>query len=524
MMKRIRKTSIALNVLLALFAMTILSNVSAVAGQAPPSPAACASMASLSLPNTTITAAQSVAAGAFTPPRSAGGGGNADAYKNLPAFCRVAATVKPTSDSNIKMEVWMPATGWKGTFQGNGSAGIGGSMPYGDLAASLRAGYATAGSDTGHEGDSSYALDHPERVIDFGDRSGHEVPVKAKAVIAAFYGNGPQFSFINGCGGSAQTAQLAAQKYPNDYDAIAITGWSDKTHHIFHQMWMWDATHKDEASYIPAEKFTMLNKAVIQACDALDGVNDGVLENPRLCKFDPEQIQCAAGANAPNCLTSPQVQAVRKIYAGPKDPVTFQQIFPGPQPGSELTWYRFVNGQRPFDLSADFFKYFVFKDANWDHIKRPVNFHSDVALSDKPENLVANAANPDIRQFIARGGKLLMWEGWSDTSIPPDAAIDYYGSVVSTSGARSAKDSVRLFMVPGKIHCGFEGSHGTFDVGAELKKWVDTGKAPDRIIISGVAEGNVARTRPLCPYPQVATYTGNGNTNDAASFTCNTPK
>ena len=517
-MRRMGKSIIALNVL---FAMALFSQVAATAPQAPATPAACESLTSLALPYTTITSARSVAAGAFTPPGAEPDA--AQAYRNLPAFCRVTATVKPTSDSNIKMEVWMPAAGWKGIFRGNGSAGIGGSIPFGDLAASLREGYATAGSDTGHEGDSSYALTHPERVIDFGDRAGHEVPVKARAIIAAYYRRGPEFSFINGCGGSAQTAQLAAQKYPTDYDAIAITGWSDKTHHVFHQMWMWDATHRNEASYIPAEKFTMLNKAVVQACDALDGVNDGVLEDPRQCKFDPEEIQCT-GADGPSCLTPPQVEAVRKIYAGPRNPHTQQQIFPGPYRGSELTWNRFVNGQRPFDLAADFFKYFVFKDANWDQNKRPVNFHSDVALADRPENLVANARNPDIRQFVARGGKLLMWEGWNDTSIPPDAAIDYYNSVVSAIGARSAKDSVRLFMVPGKLHCGFEGSHGTFDVGAELKKWVDTGKAPDRIIISGVAEGNAARTRALCPYPQVATYTGAGSTNDAANFACNTPK
>jgi feruloyl esterase len=417
----------------------------------------------------------------------------------------------------------LPATAWNGIFQGHGSSGIGGSLPFGDMAASLKAGYATAGSDTGHEGDSTYALTQPERVIDFGDRAGHEVPVKAKAIMAAFYGRGPQFSFISGCGGSAQTAQLAASKYATDYDAIAITGWSDKTHHIFHQMWMWDATHKDEASYIPAEKFTMVNKAVINACDALDGVNDGVLEDPRQCKWDPEEIQCTA-ADGPSCLTRPQVEAVRKIYAGPRNPFTQQQIFPGPYRGSELTWNRFVNGQRPFDLAADFFKYFVFKDANWDHNRRPVNFHSDVALADRPENLIANARNPDLRQFVARGGKLLMWEGWNDTSIPPDASIDWYNSVVSTLGARTAKDSIRLFMVPGKLHCGWEGSHGTFDVGAELKRWVDSGKAPDRITISGVAAGNVTRTRTLCPYPQVATYTGSGSTNDAANFACNTPK
>lgn len=513
-----RKITKAIIVSTAFCTIALFSPALATAGLA--MPASCESLASLSLPYTTITSAHSVAAGAFSPTR---GAPPAETYRKLPAFCRVTATVRPTSDSNIKMEVWMPAAGWNGAFEGNGSSGIGGAIPYSAMAVSLQAGYATAGSDTGHEGDSSYALDHPERMIDFGDRAGHQVPVKAKAIIAAYYGKGPEFSFIDGCGGSAQTAQLAAQKYPADYDAIAVTGFSDKTHHIFHQMWMWDATHKDEASYIPADKFTVLHNAVVKACDALDGVNDGVLEDPRRCKFDPEEIQCT-GADGPSCLTAPQVEAVRKIYAGPRNPLTHQQVFAGPQRGSELTWYRFVNGQRPFDLAVDFFKYFVFKDPNWDHKKRPVNFHSDVALADRPENLIVNARNPDIREFVKLGGKLLMWEGWNDTSIPPETAIDYYNSVIAAIGDKSARNSVRLFMVPGKLHCGWEGSHGTFDVGAELRRWVQTGKAPDRIVISGVAEGNVVRTRPLCPYPQVATYTGTGSTNDAGNFTCNAPK
>ena len=248
-------------------------------------PAICENLTSLALPNTTITAADHIAAGQFRLST-----GNATAFADLPAFCRVSATVKPTPSSDIKMEAWLPANGWNGTFEGRGSSGIGGAVPYNDLATSLRAGYATAGSDTGHQGDSSYALTEPEKVIDFGYRSGHEVPVKAKAIMEAYYGSGPAFSFINGCGGGAVTAQNAIQRYPGDYDAVAITGLSDKTHHIFHQMWNWDATHLSEASYISPEKYVVLHDAVIQQCDVLDRVLDGVLENPLLCKFDPASI------------------------------------------------------------------------------------------------------------------------------------------------------------------------------------------------------------------------------------------
>ena len=499
-----------------LFVMALFSQMS-MAAQASSTAAACENLASLSLPYTTITSAASVAAGTYTPQT-----GNSDAFRNLPAFCRVTATVNPTPESDIRMEVWLPATGWTGTFEGRGSSGMGGAIPLNDMAASLRAGYATAGSDTGHVGNASFALDRPERVIDFGYRAGHEVPVKAKAVIEAYYGSGPDFSFINGCGGSAATAQAALQRYPADYDAIAITGFSDKTHHPFFQMWNWYATHQDEASYIPPEKLTVLHDAVIRQCDALDRVIDGVIENPRSCTFDPAVIQCA-GADGADCLTAPQVAAVRKIYAGPTNPLSRQQIFPGAQPGSEISWTR-TTGEEPFGLAADYFRYFVYKDANWDHVARPVNFATDLALSDTPDNLVINAYDPDISEFVARGGKLLMWEGWNDTYIPPDIAIDYYENVVNSIGALSAADSVRLFMVPNKEHCGWDGSHGEFDVGAELKEWVETATAPDRIVVSGVTPGGAVRTRPLCPYPQVATYTGTGSTDDARNFACDAPR
>ena len=500
----------------ALFAVAAAARAGTPA-QNPADAAMCEALGSLALPYTTITAAERVAAGGYRPPA-----GDAEAFSDLPAFCRVAATVRPTPQSDIKMEVWMPAAGWMGTFEGRGSSGMGGSIPRNDMAASLRAGYATAGSDTGHEGDARFALNEPEKVIDFGYRAGHEVAVKAKAVIEAYYGNGPDFSFMNGCGGSAATAQAEMQRFPSDYDAIAITGFSDKTHHVFFQMWNWAATHDDAASFIPREKLTVLHEAVDNACDALDGVVDGVLENPKMCRFDPEVLECG-GADGPGCLTTAHVEAVRKIYAGPRDPMTHQQIFPPAVRGSEMTWYRTIDGDQPFRLATDFFKYFVYKDPDWDYATRPVDFHRDVALADTPENLVVNARDPNILEFVDRGGKLLMWEGWNDTYIPPDIAIDYYESVVNTIGAEKAQDSVRLFMVPNKEHCGWDGSLGTFDVGAELKRWVDTGTAPDRIVIAGTTEDGGPRTRPLCPYPQVATYTGSGSTDDARNFTCNAP-
>ena len=502
-----------------LFATILFSQMTAAA-------VSCESLASLSLPNTTITSAATVGAGAFTPPAGGGGRGDVGApFRNLPAFCRATATLKPTSDSDIKMEVWMPVTGWNGNFQGNGSGGMGGTIPLTDMAKALRDGFATAGSDTGHQGDSRYALEHPERVIDFGYRAGHEMTVKAKAVLAAYYGNGPKLSFLDGCGGSAQMAESEMQRYPQDYDGIAITGFSQKTRHALEQMWIWDANQKDKASYIPPEKLTALHSAVLQACDGLDGVKDGLIENPPSCKFDPAVLQGTA-ADGPACLTAAQVEAVRKIYAGPTNPRTGEPLFFPPQPGSELTWAQFT-GPQPFGLAADFFKYFVYRDPNWDPKSRPINYDSDLALIEKRENLVVNATNPDIREFVKRGGKLLLYEGWADGTIPPGVAIDYYKKVVDTIGANTAQDSMRLFMVPGLTHC--QAATDNFDAGwhgrmvLELEQWIKNKKAPARIIASSSKEGKVVRTRPLCPYPQVATYKGTGSTDDAANYTCKAP-
>jgi feruloyl esterase len=469
--------------------------------------APCESLASLSLPDATITSAESVDAGAFAPPGGAQGR-QAAVFKSLAAFCRVALTAKPTSDSDIRIEVWMPATGWNNNLRGVGNVGLGGSVDINALAATLRMGYAAVGSDTGHQGDSSYALNHPEKVIDFGYRAAHEMTVKAKAIIAAFYGNGPKFSFMEECGGGTIPALGEAQRYPADYDGIAISGFGAyKTHHIFSQLWIWQAAHETEASYIPKEKLAVLHNAVLKQCDALDGVTDGLIEDPTRCKFDPGVVECK-GADGPECLTAPQVAAARKIYAG---------LYPG----SELGWLQ-LGGPQPLPFAADYYKFFVYRDPNWDAKTRPVNFDADVALADKPENLVVNAVNPDLRKFFARGGKLVIYEGWADYTIPPGGAIDYYKSVEAKAGAKSSKDSMRLFMVPGGAHCGQERTD-EFNRLTAIEQWVENGKAPDQIIATRVAEGKPTRTRPLCPYPQVAAYKGSGSTDDAANFACKMP-
>jgi feruloyl esterase len=479
----------------------------------------CESLASLTLPNTTITLAQPVAAGEFTPPNPTPPGAN---FKNMPAFCRVAATLTPSKDSNIKIEVWMPASAWNSKFQAVGNGGWSGAIVYPSLARALARGYATASTDTGHSGGSgSFVLDHPEKLADFGYRAVHEMTVQAKAIIAAYYGDAPKLSYWNGCSSGGKQGLKEAQRFPADYDGIIAGAPANYwTHLMTGGIWIAQATHKDEASFIPTSKFPIIHKAVLEACDALDGIKDGVLDDPRKCHFDPKVIQCQ-GDDTSNCLTPPQVETARKIYTPAKNPRTGQEIFPAMEPGSELGWAGLA-GAQPFSIPVDHFKYVVFKDPNYDW--RTLNFDSDVALADKIDNGTINAIDPNLKPFVGHGGKLLLYHGWNDQLIAPRNAVNYYQSVLDTmGGASKVADSVRLFMVPGMNHCQGGDGPGVFDTVSVMEKWVEQGQPPDQIVASHVSSGAVDRTRPLCAYPKVAQYKGSGSTDDAADFVCKLP-
>jgi feruloyl esterase len=508
---------------------------------------ACDNLAMLSLPNTTVTLAQSVPAGAFTPPVPAGRAGAAGAgagpgggaagpaggggrgrgqqFTDLPAFCRVQATLKPSSDSDIKMELWMPvAASWNGKLRGTGNGGLGGGagVNAGALAGGVRLGYATAGNNTGHEGDSRYALDHPEQIKDFGYRSAHEMTVAAKAFIKAYYDKPQTYSVIAEGGGGTIAALSSAQRYPEDYDVVAVTGMSSYlTRHTFGQMWYWQATHKDPESYIPPEKYAVLHQAALDACDALDGLEDGIIGDVEHCKFDPGVLQCK-GAEAPTCLTAEQVEAARKIYAGPTNSRTKQEIYSPMYPGSELGWAQLAGGDAPLGIPVEFFKYYVFRDPNWDYKTRPIDFDKDVALADRPEIQPVNAVDPDLKRFFARGGKLLLVDGWADTSVPPKVSINYYKNVLAKTGAGAVKESMRFFIVPAMGHG--PGTNGVenfnFDALGVVEQWKQTGKAPDQLIVSHYKNGIEVGKRLVCQYPQVARYKGSGNTEDPASYGC----
>ena len=494
-----------------------------------PDAEACDALASASLANTTVTLAEWVAAGAFPAPAGRGGGAGADdPFASLPAFCRVAATLTPSSDSDIRMEVWMPATGWNGKLRGTGNGGLGGGAGANPraLAGGVSLGYATVGSNTGHDGDTSYAMDHPEKIKDFGYRSAHEMTVTAKALMTAFYGTGPRLSYMSEGGGGTIAALSSAQRYPEDYDAVAVRGMSSYlTRHVFGQMWIWQATHQDEASFIPPAKYAVIHEAVLEACDADDGLADGVVGDPARCDVDPVVIACQ-GADAPNCLTAAQVEAARKIYAGPTNPRTGAQIYSPLYPGSELTWGQLAGSDEPIGIPVNFFRHFVFRDPEWDYRTRPIDFDGDVALSDRPDLEPTNAVDPNLGPFFDRGGKLLLIEGWSDTTVPPKVALDYYNAVVEAVGPDRVRESMRFFMVPGMGHGpGTDGPHNfTFPVDplSLIEDWKENGNAPDRLIVNHYVDGKQVGQRLVCQYPQVAMYGGSGDPEDPVSYECTT--
>lgn len=487
----------------------------------------CGELKNLPLADTTITLAQTVAAGGLalssvspTDPLVAE---DIQSFKNLPAFCRIAATIKPSVDSDIKIEIWLPYSGWNGKFLGVGNGAWGGKITYPGLAQAVRDGFAAASTDTGHEGtpfDASFALGHPEKLIDFGYRSVHLMTVDAKAVVAAFYSTPPKYSYFNGCSTGGKQALTEAQRFPDDYNGIVAGDPANFfTHLMFGNIWPGFVTLKDPASYIPPDKYPMIQRAVMKACDALDGVVDGIINEPEHCHFDPQVLECKR-ADGPDCLTSAQVKAVQQIYTGARNPRTGEQIFAGLEPGSPI---EDATGDAPSSLPIHFFQYVLFNNPDWKW--QDLNFDGDVALADRNDAAILNAIDPNLKTFKAHGGKLLMYHGWSDPHISPGASLDYYKSVVTAMGGRAkTEDFARLFMVPGMWHCRGGLAPDTFDKEDVIAKWVEHGVVPDTIIASHKTNGVVDMTRPLCPYPKIAQWKGTGSTNDAANFACLEPR
>lgn len=477
--------------------------------------ASCQQLSALALPHASISSVESVTAGGFSPPADR----TLASASTLPAFCRVTATLRPSSDSDIRLEVWLPLSGWNGKLEANGNGGWTGSINYSALAAGLLRGYATTMSDLGHEGSGAeFAYGHPEKLVDFGYRAAHEMAVAAGAIVTSYYGRSPGHSYWTGCSAGGRSALMEAQRFPDDFDGI-IAGapglnWTGRATQA---IWIAQAAHKEEASYIPPGKYALIHRAVLRACDSLDGLSDGVLEDPARCHFDPAELQCTSG-ETDSCLTAPQVETARAIYATLLDPKSREPVFHGLQRGSELGW-RTMAGPQPFAIGVSFFRYVVFRNPEWDY--RTFRFDADLAGIDDATKAILNAMNPNLRPFIDHGGKMIQYHGWNDPQIEPESSVAYYQSVLKAlGGAASVQDSYRLFMVPGMAHCGGGEGASSFDMLSALENWVEKGIRPDRIQASRVRDGRIDRTRPLCPYPEIAVYKGAGDKEDATSFIC----
>ncbi|NLT65636.1 MAG: tannase/feruloyl esterase family alpha/beta hydrolase [Acidobacteria bacterium] len=478
----------------------------------------CEDLNNLSLPAVNIAAVESIPSGPYKPTAGTPQNGPSQAQMQLPAHCRVAATLTPSPDSHIEIEVWLPTETWNGKFQAVGNGGWAGAISFPAMALALREGYATASTDTGHKGGNAlFGIGHPEKVVDYAYRAVHEMTVTSKAIITAFYGQKPAYSYWNGCSTGGRQGLMEAQRYPEDFDGI-IAGAPANFHSHLHasDMAITVPVLKDDSKRVPAEKLALLNKAVLAACDGNDGVKDGLIQDPQKCSYDPTRLLCR-GDDANDCLTAAQVETVKNVYA----PTRFESgeiIFPGKAPGSEHSWIM-LHGKQPSPISVGTFQ-LTYQDPDWDW--RTFETDRDTKLADEKTGFI-NAVDPDLSKFKARGGKLLLYHGWDDFGIAPENTINYYSNVLKLMGPKQ-DDWLRLFMMPGVGHC--SGGTGPDQAGfmAAMERWREAGEAPDKIMVFRTdSSARVDMTRPLCPYPQVAGYKGVGSTNDAASFECRLP-
>ncbi len=504
----------------------------------------CESLSTLKLSGATVTSAATITA---APLAGLGGpaaavNGPANAATTVPAHCEVKLTIRPSNDSEIKSAVWLPVAGWNGKYQQVGNGGWAGSIGYRSMVDPLTRGYATAATDDGHEGGAGaiWAVGHPEKLIDFGYRAVHETSVQAKAVIHAFYGRDASLSYFNGCSDGGREALMEAQRYPEDFKGILAGAPANNWSHLFTGfVWNEQALSNSPTSSIPPAKLPAIQNAVLAACDSQDGLKDGLLSDPRTCRFDPVVLLCK-DTDGPNCLMSAQVDALKKIYGGAKNPRTGEQIYPGWPAGAEAApggWSTWITPANPAaSVQANFGNTYygqaVFEDSKWDF--RTLDFDRDVRFGDAKAGPVLNATSPDLRSFRAEGGKLLQYHGWGDPAISAVGSVEYYDSVKTflsrfpdarSASGRTVPDFYRLFMVPGMGHCGGGAGPNSFDAFSALETWVEKGIAPTQLIGSGTVAGDSTRkmTRPICAYPDVAQYKGAGDPNDAANFICATP-
>jgi feruloyl esterase len=513
----------------------------------------CEGLTRLSLPHTTILSAKAFPAGV-------------QALKTLfyrsvtlglPGRCQVDGVSRPSSDSEIRFEVWLPLTGWNGQYVQKGNGGFAGAVLPETLVDPLRRGYVAAATDDGHDytktPDGTFAIGHPEKVIDFGYRAVHETSKEAKALAAAFYGKPVKRSYFVGCSDGGREALMEAQRFPEDFNGIIAGAPAyDWSHLMTSFAWNALALNKDAAHRIPIDKLPLVQRAEIAACDGADGLKDGLVSNPLACHFSAAVLKCKR-RDGEDCLTQAQVDTLKALYSGPRNPRTGKIIFPGiPPSGTEAlpeSWPEWLlksgeDTQSNFALS--YYRDVVLEHLGWQ--LKWMDFDRDVRISDQKAAPIIAATDPDLRSFRDHGGKLLQFHGWGDAAIVATSSIQYYEAVRSflrtypdpRSPSNSVNDFYRLFMVPGMAHC--SGGVGPVEFGNgpifgvkppastdpernifdALVRWVEQGIAPDQLIGSGPSPRDPKKTmtRPLCPYPQQARYKGVGDINSADSFVC----
>jgi hypothetical protein len=504
----------------------------------------CEDLHALKLPQTTITESVRVPRESFKDPKEPW------PAEELPERCQVKGVIRPTPDSEIKFEIWMPTAAWNHKLQGTGNGGFGGALNYqGGLVQSLQRGYAGVTTDTGHTGkaeDASWAIGHSEKIVDFAHRALHLTTVNAKSIVKAFYGEAPKRAYFASCSNGGRQALMEAQRYPQDYDGIiAGAPANDWTSLMLDFVWNQQALMKPGA-FIPPDRVPTIQAEVNRQCDALDGVTDGLISAPQSCHFKPETLLCRSDESSA-CLTGPQIESLRAIYDGMRadhGKIRFSGFTPGAEIGG---WSGWIFGSKPGDSAQAKFGWgyvsaMVQQDANWK--LEQLDFDRDAPRIIQQFGPLMNATDPDLSKFAARGGKLILFHGWSDPAVPPLNTIRYFDSVGAKMGEQRRSQFIRLFMVPGMQHClggpgpSVFGAHTAArqppdpnaDLASALEGWVEGGAAPESVraikpknLLAGAfgsPNGGIERTGLLCAYPKRAKWHGTGSADDAGSYDC----
>jgi hypothetical protein len=509
-----------------------------VAASVSPASAACPDLAGQAIPHVTIKTAERITAGSLPVP------GERTIIPDLPPFCRIAGTIRPSNDSDIQFEVWLPdEANWNSRYLGAGNGGFAGTINYAGIGSALRRGYATASTDTGHTSgggftiDASWANGHPEKLIDYGYRAIHETTIAAKALVKAFYEKKLEHSYFSSCSNGGRQALMEVQRYPDDFEGVISGAPANNFTHIAAEF-VWIAQALTEG-YIPTSKLKAIEEANLNACDAADGVKDGVIDDPRQCKFDPGTMLCK-GAETDACLTAAQVETLRKIYAGTRD-ARGHEILAGYERGGEsgfTGWGAWITGSgigksAQFGFGTQMYMNMIYLNKDWDY--KTFELNRDTKAADQKLAQVLNAMDANLKPFAKRGGKLILFHGWCDAALPPRNTIEYYEAVRAKMGVKQADTFMRLYMLPGVQHCGGgpgPNHYGDFDQEPDvtsnlllaLERWVESSVVPSNLTAvrykNNRAAAGIERSRPICAYPQVAKYKGSGSTDEAANFEC----